>query len=324
MIKMDIVFAVVGIVFLAVILTIVLPIAQEAWKANEHAKAVWWSLAVWIIVGVGVAATALPMAYNADREQANAVKVTSTPTETESDRNFRLANQQWLEMRNWTVRLQRRPEGFERLDISFELFNPTKMAVTLKRTTVDTTSLNPFVLIPMSDPEPQITSLVDTTTNEFIDTGISPGPQHIRIPLDRNPDPGVERYSGDPKRPFQSTLTNSAPTGSDVSSGPPRRRGETKLGGHVLAPNGADRLTGGWYDLDTPDKVAHYDTGRLRLSLHVTIEYVDAFDRPITRVFLMTAGMGRHSGHNFSQPTAIDHLPGKDVFGQPVKPEKRN
>jgi hypothetical protein len=68
MVKMDIVFAVVSIVFLAVILTIVLPIAQEAWKANEHARAVWWSLGVWIIVGVGIAATALPMAYKADHE----------------------------------------------------------------------------------------------------------------------------------------------------------------------------------------------------------------------------------------------------------------
>jgi len=96
------------------------------------------------------------------------------------------------------------------------------------------------------------------------------------------------------------------------------------LGGHVLAPNGTVHLTGGWYDLDAVDKVAHYDTGRLQLSLHVTVEYVNAFDQPITRQFLMTAVVGRRTGHNFSQPAAIDHLPGKDVFGRPVKPEKRN
>lgn len=283
-------------------------------------------MAYLIVGGIGALMAIVFYRLSLPAEAANPIASPSPPTpttETTSERNFRLANQQWLETRNWTVRLQRRPEGHERLDISFELFNPSSMAVKVNRTAVDTTSLAPFVAIPMTDPEPQITSLVDTRTNEFIDTGIPPTSHHIRVPLDRNPDPRIERYSGDPKHPFQSKLSEAAPTGSDVSVGPPRRRGETKLGGHVLAPKGTDHLSGGWYDLDTADKVAHYETGRLRLALHVTVEYVDAFDQPIVRQFLMTAAMGRRTGHNFGPPAAIDHLPGSDVFGQPVKPSRR-
>jgi hypothetical protein len=325
--KINILCYFLGILLGTVALGIATTVAQDAWKSNEHVKGLIWSCVVAVFVVAAAFVGSLPMAIEADAEakaKSNKTDAAATPTEASTERNFRLANQQWLETRNWMVRLQRRPEGHERLDIEFDLFNPSSMAVRVQRTAVDIMSVNPFVQIPMFDPAPQITSMVDTRTNEFIDTGIAPEPHHIRVPLDRNPDPRVERYSGNPKRPFQSKLNNAPPSGSDVGVGPPRRRGETKLGGHVLAPHGTDRLAGGWYDLDTPDKVAHYDSGRLRLSLNVTVEYVDAFDQPITRRFLMTAVMGRRSGHNFGPPSAIDHLPGSDVFGRPVKQEKKD
>jgi hypothetical protein len=48
----------------------------------------------------------------------------------------------------------------------------------------------------------ETTAIVDTNTNEFIEAGHIENARYVRRDLPRNPDPRVERWSGDPAQPF--------------------------------------------------------------------------------------------------------------------------
>lgn len=50
-----------------------------------------------------------------------------------------------------------------------------------------------------------LSALIDTQTNEFDDSGqhVEDGVRYVRVPVTRNPDPRVEKYSGNAGAPFQ-------------------------------------------------------------------------------------------------------------------------
>lgn len=70
MAKINIVCYALGILFGSVALGIALTVAQEAWKSNEHVKAISWSALVVLLALAAAYVGALPMAMQADAEVA--------------------------------------------------------------------------------------------------------------------------------------------------------------------------------------------------------------------------------------------------------------
>lgn len=47
-----------------------------------------------------------------------------------------------------------------------------------------------------------ITAIIDTQTNEFIPSGHAEDARFVKLTVPRNPEPSVEKYSGDPLNPI--------------------------------------------------------------------------------------------------------------------------
>lgn len=68
--KVNILCYALGLILGSVALAVALPIAQDAWKADEHVKGLIWSSVVAVLVVAAVLVGALPMALQADTERA--------------------------------------------------------------------------------------------------------------------------------------------------------------------------------------------------------------------------------------------------------------
>lgn len=75
--KIDLVWGIVGAICLTIILGLVVNFSQDAWKSNQHVRAVWWGFSAWVVAGLGLLAVAIPLAYKADTETP---KATEDPT----------------------------------------------------------------------------------------------------------------------------------------------------------------------------------------------------------------------------------------------------
>jgi hypothetical protein len=139
--KINIVCYAFGILFGSVALGIALTVAQEAWKANEHVKAISWSA---LVVRLAVAAAyvgALPMAVQADAERIALAAQRATKTDTEQGT---VSSRPWITVLKSTIAIPRLPTDNYDPWIEVELINSGN-AIAADVTAVYTLDIGPSI-----------------------------------------------------------------------------------------------------------------------------------------------------------------------------------